>query len=127
MREGINSLADIHKAHSHIQKVDFGVFVHDPHDLCRIHGRTAADRDNNVGLKVAHLLYTFVCAGNRGIGRNVEESCMGNSFRIEYFGDLLRKSTFIKKRVGNDKRFLFVIDFLSEFFQSYTEAAAFEV
>ena len=60
--EGEDALADVHEVHGHVLEVRLGVLVHEPHDLAGVHGRAAADRDDEVGLEQA------ACAPRRCIG-----------------------------------------------------------
>ena len=127
VREGIDTLADIHKAHRHILEIYFGVLIHDPHDLCSIHGRTAADRDDDVGLEVAHLLDALVCAGKRGIGRDVEEGRVRDALLVENARDLLGETALEQELVGDDERLLLVIDLVTKLLEGDTQATAFEI
>ena len=77
--ECIDALANIHKAHGHVLEIDFGVFVHDPHDLCGVHGGTTAQSDDDIGLERDHLLRSLDGATERRIGRDVEEARMCNA------------------------------------------------
>ena len=104
LREGVNTLSDVHETHCHIHKVGFGVFVQNPHNLAGVHCRAAAERDNAVGFERSHLRRAFFCTGKRRIGSNVEERRMNDAHLIEFIGDRLRIAVVVKETVGNDKR-----------------------
>ena len=57
-----------------------------------------------------------VRAGERGIGRYVEERRVRDPFRIENIGDLFRESALIQESVSDDARLLLMIALTAEFF-----------
>jgi len=81
--EGVNALADIHKAHCHVGKINLRMLVHDPHDLCGVHCGAAAERDYNVGGKGGHLRRAFFGAGKRRVGSNIEKFGMRDAKGFE--------------------------------------------
>ena len=103
------------------------MLVHHPHDLGSVHGRTAADRNDDVGSEVAHLPDAFVRAGERGIGRDVEEGRMRDALCVEDIGDLLGEAALIEESVGDDERLLLIVDLMSEFLEGNSEASALEI
>ena len=86
-RESVNTLSDIHEAHCHIHEVDFGVFVHNPHNLACVHSGAAAQSDDAVGFESSHLRGAFLSAFKRRIGRYVEERGVLNTHFVEFVGD----------------------------------------
>ena len=50
-----------------------------PHNLCRVHCGAAAERDDHVGLKLAHCLGAVLSGNKRRIGLNVGEHRVGDS------------------------------------------------
>ena len=102
--ESVNSLSYIHETHRHIVEVYFGVFVHNPHNLRRIHCTAAAERDNDVGLERRHLFCAFDSARKRRVGSYIEENIVVNTYLVEFIGYALRKSVLIKETVRNNER-----------------------
>ena len=56
LREGVNSLTDIHEVHSKVFKCTFRMFVHHPHNFCTVHSGTTTESDDNVRTKCFQLL-----------------------------------------------------------------------
>ena len=107
LREGVNSLSDIHEAHCHIEEVDFGMFVHNPHDFARVHCRAAAERDDAIGFEGFHLSGTLFCACKGRVGRDVEERGVRYTHLVEFIGDGFNESVMIKETVGYDEATFF--------------------
>ena len=125
--ERIHSLADIHKPHGEILKIRFGVFVKHPHDLRRVHGRAAAQRDDHVGLKLFHQLRSRPRTGKRGIGRDVEKFHMRDVHRVEHLRHFLHHAAVVEVFVGDDKRPLFAVFLFTQLLEGEAETAAFEI
>ncbi|CDD01390.1 unknown [Ruminococcus sp. CAG:382] len=110
VREGVDSLADVHEAHCHVKKVCFGMLIEHPHDLACVHCGAAADCDNAVGLERRHELCAFDCTAQRGVGRDIRECGMHDSHGIELVFDGLCEAAAVKEAVGYDECLLLVHD-----------------
>ena len=73
LREGDDSLADVHEVHGHVGEVHLGVLIEDPHDLGGIHRRSAAEGDDAVGLERPAEGGAFLGAGQCRIGGDIGE------------------------------------------------------
>ena len=82
------------------------MFVENPHYLCGIHCRTAAEGDNCIGFESRHLCRTALCIFESGVGLNVKECCMSNAHFIKFVGNGLCVAVFIEECICYDKRFL---------------------
>ena len=106
LRERIDALSDIDKTHGHVLEIRFGMFVEHPHDLTGVHCGAAADGDDAIRFKGAHLRGAFAGAGKRRIRRHVVEGRVRNPHLVELIGNRLGIAVFIQERVGDDERFL---------------------
>ena len=112
LREGVDTLADINKAHSHVHEVRFRVLIENPHDLRRVHRGAAAESDYRVGLESSHLLNALFGALESRVGSNVAESRMDNAHLVELIGYRLGVAVFVKEVIGDDERSLLAHDVL---------------
>ena len=103
LRECVDPLSDIDKTHRHIEEVCLGVLVKHPHDLSCVHSRTAAERDNNIGLEDLHLLRTLHSACKRRIGSNVGEYGIFYAHLVKFIGDRLCVAVCKEEAVGNNE------------------------
>ena len=103
MREGIDALADIHEAHSHIHKVYFGMLVKYPHDLAGVHSGTTTDSDNAIGSEGTHSLGTFLSGSQRRIGSDFEEAGVSDAKFVELVGNGLSVAILEQELVGDDE------------------------
>ena len=117
LREGVNSLTNIDESHRHIHEVYVGVFVHNPHNLARVHSRTAAERDNRVGFERTHKFRACLRACKRRVGRDVEERFVNDAHLIEFVFDGFSVSVIVKERVRYDKR-AFLAHYVLQFVES---------
>ena len=108
VREGVDALADVHEAHRHVLKIDLGVLVQYPHDLCGVHRRTAADRDDDVGLEALHHLGAHLRAAERRVGSDLAEGGVHNAHLVELTLDRLCVAVRVQEAVGDDEGFLFI-------------------
>ena len=116
LREAVDALADIHKAHRHIVEVGLGVLVENPHDLRRVHGAAAADSDDDVGIEAGHELSAFLSASKRRIRSNVREGREHDTLGRERLLDRLGVAVGVEEGVSYDERTL-----LLHFFTKFTE------
>ena len=126
LRESVNSLTYIHKSHSEILEIYFGVLIKDPHYLTCVHCGSAADSYDNVRLEFFHCLCTFHCAAKRRVGSNVEERRMSYAHLVQSVGDSLCKTALIQEAVSYDKCLL-LAHYFFEFSQSHAETTLFEI
>ena len=94
-RESVYALSDVHKTHSHIHKVDFGMFVHNPHNLCGVHCASASERDYRVGSERRHLFCALFGTFQSGVGSDVGKGRMRDAEFVEFIGNALGKSVFV--------------------------------
>ena len=106
-REGIYPLADIHEAHRHILEIHFRMLIQDPHDFACIHGASAAQGDDHVGLEQAHLLRASLGARQGGIGGYIKEGGVLDAQLVQLLRDRRGVAVVIQEIVGHDKGFLF--------------------
>ena len=69
--ERVDAFPDVHKAHRHVHKVRFRVFVEHPHDLRRVHRGAASDCYYHVGAELRHLGGALPGAGQSRVRRHV--------------------------------------------------------
>ena len=120
LREAVDTLANIHKAHRHIVKVRLWVFIENPHDLCRIHRTPAADGDDDVGIESGHELSTFLSAGERRIRSDIRECREHNTLLGERLLDWLGVAVRVEEGVCHDERAL-LLHFLTKLTQRKRE------
>ena len=121
LREAVDALADVHKAHRHIIEVGLGVFIENPHDLRRVHGAAAADGDDDVGIEAGHELSAFLGASERRIRSNVREGREHDTLGRERLLDRLGIAVGVEEGVGYDERAL-LLHFFTEFTEREREA-----
>ena len=126
VREWIDPLSDIHKAHCHIHEIRFGMLIQHPHDLACVHCRAAAQSDNDIRLEQRHLLCAFDRRRKCRVGLNVIETGMLNAEFIQFCFDGLDIAVFIQERVGDDKRFFLMHD-RSQLIKCKRHTAFFEI
>ena len=124
--ELVDTLPDIHEVHAHGLEVGIGMLVQHPHDLGSVHGRTAAQSDDHVGLEVADLLHALHSAAQGGIGSNVVEASVLDAQLVQLIGDVLGEATLEQEGVGDDKRLLAVV-FGLQLVESHRHAALLKV
>ena len=126
LREGIDSLADVHEVHSHVGEVHVGVLIHHPHDFRRVHSGTAADGDDGIRLELGHLVSTLSRALERRVGGNFIEAGVLNAHFVELLFNRLGVAVIVKERVGNNKR-LFLAHDGFQLVKRNRQAAFFEI
>ena len=125
LRELVDALADIREAHGHIGKVGLGVLVEDPHDLGRVHGGAAAERDDDIGLEGLHALGALSRAGEGRVVRYVEEAGMLDAQLLELLEDGVSRAGLVQVRAGNDEGALFA--HLAQLVESNRQAALLDI
>ena len=110
--EGVDTLADVAEAHGHVVEVGVRVFVEHPHDLGRVHGRAAANGDDDVRAEGLHLCGALSCAGKGRIGRDAEEHGVVYAQLVELVGDGLESAAGVGVVAGNDEGALLIINVL---------------
>ena len=126
LREGINSLADIHEIHCHVHEIHFGMLIHHPHDLRRVHSGAAAQGDDSIRLKASHLLCTGLGAFQLGIRLYIIEAAVNDSHLIQLVGYGLCISILIKEGIRYDEGTFLVHDG-AQLIESHRHAAALEI
>ena len=79
------------------------MFVHYPHDLCSIHSRSSAERDDRIRFECTHLICTKSCALQSRIRSYFVETCMLDSHFIQFCFDRSYISILVQERVCYDK------------------------
>ena len=126
LRVGVDPLADVHEIHGHVLEVGLGVLVEDPHDLAGVHGRTAAEGDDHVGLKAREDLRTLARALQRGVRGDVPEAGVLDAQLVELLLDGLDEAVLEQELVRDDERALLVHD-TAELVEGHGLAAPLEV
>ena len=121
--EGVDTLADIHKAHGHVLEVRLGMLIQHPHDLARVHGGTAADGEDQVRLEGRHLRRALSGTGEGGIGSYVVEGGVGDPHGVQLLLHRLGVAVLVQEGVGDDKGLLIIF----QFGQSHGQAALLEI
>ncbi|VUS45122.1 hypothetical protein SB6422_05267 [Klebsiella huaxiensis] len=124
-REGVDTLADIHKAQRQLFEVGFRMLVHHPHDFRRIHRRSAAQGYDDVGLEGVSQLCTFAHDGQRRVGFHFKEDFGFDARRFQHGSDLIRVSVVEQEAVGDDQCALMAIG--DHFIQRDGQRAAAEI
>ena len=107
LRELVNALAYIHKAHGEVGEVDFGMLVQHPHNLARVERTAAAERDDSVGIEAAHGFRALLRRAERRVGLNIGERRVDDAHLVEPVADELGKSALEQELVGDDEHALF--------------------
>ena len=126
LREGVNSLTDIDESHRHIHEVCFGVFVKNPHYFARVHCRAAAESDDRIGFERTHEFRARLCAGESGIGSDVEERFVNDAHFVELVLDGFGVTVIVKERVRYDERAFFV-HYVRQLVESDGQTAFFDI
>ena len=126
LREGVNSLADIHEAHSQIQEVYFRMLVHYPHDLTCVHCRTAAQCDDAVWFECAHCMCAGFCAGEVRVRCYFIEAGVLDSHFVKFILNWFYIAIFIKEGVGDNEASL-LAHYLAQFIQGNRHTAFLQV
>ena len=73
LRELVDALADVHEAQRQVLERDVGSLVHHPHDLGGVHRRTAAERQDDIGLEGIGEIQAPAHDRQRRVGRDLEK------------------------------------------------------
>ena len=126
MREGVYPLSDIHKSHSEILEVDFGMLVKRPHYLTCVHCGAAADSDYDVRLERRHSLCAFLSASESRVRSYVVESRMNYAHLVQSVCDSLCEAALVEEGIGYDKRLLLIHN-VFEFSESDAQTTLLEI
>ena len=122
----VDTLPDIHEVHGHVGEVRIRVLVEHPHDLGCVHRGTAAECDDDIRLKGAHLRCACERVLQSRIRLHIREACMDNPHGIKLVFDRLRIAVLVKEAVCYDKCALLVHD-RAELIQRDRHAALLEI
>ena len=102
------------------------MLVHYPHDLCGIHCRSAAKRDDRIRFKCTHLICTKTCALQCRVRSYFVEACVLDSHFVQFRLDRSYISVLVQERVCYDKCFFLMHD-RSKFIQCNRHTAFLKV
>ena len=102
------------------------MFVKNPHYLARVHCRAAAESDDRIGFERTHEFRARLCAGESGIGSDVEERFVNDAHFVEFVLDGFGVAVIVKERVRYDERAFFV-HYVRQLVESDGQTAFFDI
>ena len=102
--ERVDALANVHEAHGKVLKIDLRMFVHDPRNLGRVHGRASAKRDDHVGLKAVGHLDALAHGRQVRIGLHLGEDVNLHAQAFQRRNQIVRHARPEEEVVGHNQR-----------------------